>query len=97
MRSQARTHVPGEVGIWIFILGDMMLYAALFGSFMIDRRADVAVYNESAATLHAGMASTRAAAHQLGLRGMGCPRCERIAAERAAAVRRCVRRWLCDQ
>ena len=55
MHTQARTHVPGEVGIWIFILGDMMLSAALFGSFMLARRADVAVYNESAATLHAGI------------------------------------------
>jgi len=47
-----RGHVPGEVGIWIFILGDMTLYAALFGSFMADRSRDVALFNESAAELH---------------------------------------------
>lgn len=45
-------HVPGEVGIWIFILGDMTLYAALFGSFMSDRSQNVAVFNESAEALH---------------------------------------------
>ena len=45
-------HVPGEVGIWIFILGDMTLYAALFGSFMSDRSQSVAVFNESAEALH---------------------------------------------
>ncbi len=52
MTTQARLHVPGEPGIWIFILGDMTLYAALFGSFMIDRRSDVATFNASAAMLH---------------------------------------------
>jgi nitric oxide reductase NorE protein len=48
-------HVPGEAGIWIFILGDMTLYAALFGSFMFDRRIDVETFNRSAALLHTGI------------------------------------------
>lgn len=50
--SSRIAHVPGEPGIWIFILGDMTLYAALFGSFMIDRSVDVAGFNASAAQLH---------------------------------------------
>lgn len=48
----AAAHVPGEAGIWIFILGDMALYAALFANFMVDRRHAVALFNESAGALH---------------------------------------------
>jgi nitric oxide reductase NorE protein len=51
----AATRVPGEAGIWIFILGDMSLYAALFASFMVDRRRSVALFDESAAALHASI------------------------------------------
>jgi nitric oxide reductase NorE protein len=47
-----RGHVPGEAGIWIFILGDMTLYGALFASFMVDRSKDVDLFNHSASTLH---------------------------------------------
>ncbi len=53
-------HIPGEAGIWIFILGDMTLYAALFGSFIYDRSAHVEQFNTSSATLHTafGMVNT---------------------------------------
>lgn len=49
---RAGGHVPGEAGIWIFILGDMSLYATLFGSFMVDRSKDPAVFDAASATLH---------------------------------------------
>lgn len=55
-----RGHVPGEVGIWIFILGDITLYAVLFGSFMVDRSKDVELFNESSATLHASFGAINA-------------------------------------
>ncbi|HSV41507.1 MAG TPA: cytochrome c oxidase subunit 3, partial [Nocardioidaceae bacterium] len=53
-------HIPGEVGIYIFILGDMLLYAWLFGSFMWYRKDDVELFNASADTLHItfGMVNT---------------------------------------
>jgi nitric oxide reductase NorE protein len=50
-----RGHVPGEAGIWIFILGDMCLYGALFASFMADRSETIDVFNQSASTLHTGL------------------------------------------
>jgi nitric oxide reductase NorE protein len=50
-----RGHVPGEAGIWIFILGDMSLYGALFASFMADRSETVNVFNQSASTLHTSL------------------------------------------
>ncbi|WP_354701657.1 hypothetical protein DSM112329_01983 [Paraconexibacter sp. AEG42_29] len=30
-------HVPGEVGIWVFILGDLLVFAIFFGVFMVER------------------------------------------------------------
>src|SRR5262245_59916698 len=47
-----RYHVPGETGIWIFILGDMTLYAVLSACFMLDRTKDPALFDRSANTLH---------------------------------------------
>lgn len=47
-----RRHVPGEYGIWVFILGDMTLFAAFFGVFVRDRARQPAAFTESQATLH---------------------------------------------
>ena len=49
---QSARHIPGEAGIWIFILGDMTLYTALFASFMFERARDVELFNQCAGTLH---------------------------------------------
>jgi nitric oxide reductase NorE protein len=54
-RRLLQGHVPGEIGIWIFILGDMTLYGALFASFMVDRSAHVDLFNQSASTLHTSL------------------------------------------
>lgn len=52
IRRPGARRVPGEVGIWIFILGDMTMYGALFASFLYDRGVDVDGFNRSADTLH---------------------------------------------
>ncbi|HEX6389560.1 MAG TPA: cytochrome c oxidase subunit 3 [Solirubrobacteraceae bacterium] len=54
IRRPGAHHVPGEAGIWIFILGDMTLYGALFASFLYDRGADPDVFDRSASALHLG-------------------------------------------
>jgi len=41
-------HIPGEAGLWIFILGDMTLFAAILIVFLWERRSDPAVFKESA-------------------------------------------------
>ncbi|MSQ68593.1 MAG: cytochrome c oxidase subunit 3 family protein [Gammaproteobacteria bacterium] len=40
-------HLPGEAGVWVFILGDMAMFAALFITFVYYRRADVAGFVHS--------------------------------------------------
>ena len=34
---RADTRVPGEEGIWVFVLGDMAVFALFFGTFMFSR------------------------------------------------------------
>ncbi|MCP2281033.1 cytochrome c oxidase subunit 3 [Nocardia amikacinitolerans] len=34
----APRRVPGEEGLWVFILGDMTIFALLFGAFLLARR-----------------------------------------------------------
>ncbi|MDX1888927.1 cytochrome c oxidase subunit 3 [Mycolicibacterium sp. 050158] len=41
-------HIPGEAGLWIFLLGDMTLFAAIMLVFLWDRRAQPEAFTESA-------------------------------------------------
>jgi nitric oxide reductase NorE protein len=43
--------VPGEPGVWIIIFGDMLVFSVMFLSFMVARRADLALFRTSAAHL----------------------------------------------
>jgi len=40
-------HVPGETGVWVFILGDMTVFAVFFATFIFYRSEDVALFNAS--------------------------------------------------
>ena len=31
-------HLPGETGVWVFIIGDMVAFAVMFGSYMYEQR-----------------------------------------------------------
>ncbi|MEC9357983.1 MAG: cytochrome c oxidase subunit 3 family protein [Pseudomonadota bacterium] len=60
--GQGRTekHLPGELGIWMFILGDMLVFGMFFIVFMHYRALDMAVFLQSQATLnlHLGAINT---------------------------------------
>jgi nitric oxide reductase NorE protein len=53
-------HVPGEPGLWILILGDLTVFAVLFGAFLVDRHGDPRSFAASrhGLTLAAGVANT---------------------------------------
>jgi nitric oxide reductase NorE protein len=54
-------HIPGEVGIWIFVLTDILLeFSTIFALFLVKRAADPAVFARSRATLnpHLGLVNT---------------------------------------
>ncbi|MFA5938939.1 MAG: cytochrome c oxidase subunit 3 [Sinimarinibacterium sp.] len=45
-------HLPGEVGIWVFVLGDMAIFALFFAAYMVDRSVAVELYNASQQALN---------------------------------------------
>jgi nitric oxide reductase NorE protein len=45
-------HVPGEVGVWVFILGDMTVFALLFGVFVYYRGKQPELFAHSQKDLH---------------------------------------------
>ena len=49
-RGQKR-HIPGEAAIWVFVIGDMTMFAAFFGQFLWDRSQQMAVFTGSAREL----------------------------------------------
>ncbi|MCY4426733.1 MAG: cytochrome c oxidase subunit 3 [Halieaceae bacterium] len=50
-RGKSR-HLPGEVGLWIFVLGDMLIFSLFFCVFLFYRAHDVATFSASQATLN---------------------------------------------
>jgi len=50
--SGRSTHLPGETGVWVFILGDMLMFAAFFVVFVYYRAADEPLYIESQRALN---------------------------------------------
>jgi nitric oxide reductase NorE protein len=52
-RRQMEPHIPsGEVGIWVFIFWDMLVFALFFGMFMYYRGANSALMEESQKALN---------------------------------------------
>ncbi len=54
----ARDDVPGEPGIWIFILGDMTVFGVFFTVFVVELRKDRDLFAESSALLHPAIGMT---------------------------------------
>lgn len=50
-----RPHIPGEPGIWMFIVGDMTLFSLLFGLFLYYRSGDPALFTAAQAQLDQGL------------------------------------------
>lgn len=40
-------HIPGEIGVWIFIFGDLLVFALLFGVFLYYRMDDPGLFAAS--------------------------------------------------
>jgi len=51
-RDEADTHLPGEPGVWLFILGDLIVFGLFFVVFVYHRALDVPLYTQSQATLN---------------------------------------------
>jgi nitric oxide reductase NorE protein len=51
-RKVLRGRIPGELGIWVFIFGDMMAFALMFVVFVSARMDEPELFEESRRTLH---------------------------------------------
>lgn len=50
--GKRRNHIPGEVGVWVFIFGDMTVFALLFGVFVYYRGKQPHLFDVSQHDLH---------------------------------------------
>ncbi|MDN5937898.1 MAG: cytochrome c oxidase subunit 3 [Salinisphaera sp.] len=48
----AQPHLPAEEGLWVFLLGDMCIFALLFGTYIYYRADHLALYAASQAKLN---------------------------------------------
>lgn len=51
-RTKITRRIPGELGIWVFVLGDMTMFSAFFAQFAYDRGHQVQLFQESQAHAH---------------------------------------------
>jgi len=45
-------HLPGEEGLWVFIIGDLIVFGLFFGVLVVERAADRAGFAAAQAHLH---------------------------------------------
>jgi nitric oxide reductase NorE protein len=59
-QSGTPTHIPGEEGIWVFVLGDMLVFALFFATFVYSRgrNRDVFAASHQELALAAGAVNT---------------------------------------
>jgi nitric oxide reductase NorE protein len=47
-------HVPGEVGVWVFILGEMVVFGVLFGTYLFYRGQEPKTFDDAQRALAPG-------------------------------------------
>ena len=55
--AAARGHVPGEPGLWVFLLGDMTVFGLFFTAFVYYRAQEPVLYSASQALLDRNFAT----------------------------------------
>lgn len=43
-RNEAKQHLPGEASIWLFVIGDMVIFSCYFAAYLYDRARDHATF-----------------------------------------------------
>lgn len=51
--ADASPRIPGEAGVWLFVFGDMVIFAMMFGIFLHYRWLEPELFLQSQATLNA--------------------------------------------
>lgn len=50
--------IPGEVGTWVFLFGDLLVFFVFFVAFMVARSKDPELFDVARRTLHVGIGLT---------------------------------------
>jgi nitric oxide reductase NorE protein len=50
-RPRSSGHIPGEIGIWVFVLGDMLIFGLFFVVYLHARNRDIALFEQAHATM----------------------------------------------
>ncbi len=53
--TPAGRRVPGEQGTWVFLFGDLLVFAVFFATFLVERSAAPDLFDSSRTTLHIGV------------------------------------------
>lgn len=54
----AERKLPGELGTWLFLFGDMLVFSVFFATFMVERSKAPSVFDAASKTLHVGVGLT---------------------------------------
>ena len=52
---EAKQELPGDADVWVFIIGEMVVFGAYFGAYMIDRGRNHELFLESQQLLSGGL------------------------------------------
>jgi nitric oxide reductase NorE protein len=60
MRTETARHLPGDGSIWVFVLGEMLIFSCYFAAYMYDRgrNHDLFVASQRHLSLNIGFANT---------------------------------------
>ena len=50
--AERKRHLPGEEGLWVFIIGDLLMFAVFFGVVVVARAGDPSVFASAQSHLH---------------------------------------------
>ena len=56
--TPGRRRIPGEQGTWVFLFGDMLVFAVFFGTFMVERAKAPDLFDVARRSLHTGVGLT---------------------------------------
>jgi nitric oxide reductase NorE protein len=53
--GEVKEHLPGEHDVWVFVLGELVVFAAYFGAYMVDRGRNHELFLQSQQLLSQGL------------------------------------------
>src|SRR4030095_11486423 len=52
---EVKEHLPGDPDVWVFVIGELVVFAAYFGAYMVDRGRNPELFLQSQQLLSQGL------------------------------------------